>query len=79
MTQRGQRDYFEETGYNTIDPSTSSFPPATFSAYNRGSSRNCTVQRNNPPTTPAYNNPTTPSPASTQDSQQSELMELYSD
>lgn len=76
MTQREQRDYFEETGYKTIDPSTSSFPPATFSAYNRGY---CTVQRNNPPTTPAYNNPTTPSPASTQDSQQSELMELYSD
>ncbi|KAJ2941416.1 hypothetical protein O0L34_g3625 [Tuta absoluta] len=76
MTQRGQRDYFEETGYNTIDPSTSSFPPATFSSYNRNY---CTMQRNTPSTTSAYNNPTTPSPASTQDSQESELMELYAD
>ncbi|XP_046970602.1 uncharacterized protein LOC124537756, partial [Vanessa cardui] len=57
MTQRGQRDYFEETGYNTIDPSISSVPPATFSSYNRGY---CTVQRNTPSTTSAYNNPTTP-------------------
>ncbi|GBP06123.1 hypothetical protein EVAR_69248_1 [Eumeta japonica] len=76
MTQCGQRDYFEETGYNTIDPSTSSFPPATFSSYNRGY---CTVERNTQSTTSAYNNPTTPSPASTQDSQESELMELYGD
>lgn len=85
LTQlRGQRDYYEDTEYNAIDPSTSSFPPAPplrsavppaiLSTYNRGYS---TVQRNTPSTTSAYKNPTTPSPASTHDSQESELMELY--
>ncbi|KAG5865426.1 hypothetical protein JTB14_004465 [Gonioctena quinquepunctata] len=72
MTQRGQREYFGETGYTAIDPSTSSFPPATFSTYNRGY---CTSST--PPMTSSYKNQTTPSPASTQDSNESELMELY--
>ncbi|XP_039753356.1 uncharacterized protein LOC120628802 [Pararge aegeria] len=68
LTQRGQRDYFEETGYNTTESLTSSLSPAT---YNRGY---FTTPRN----TLAQNTlPTTPSPASTQDSQESELMELY--
>lgn len=69
-----QRDYFEGAGYNAIDPSISSIPPANFSNYNRGY---CTVQ-SNAPSTSAYN-PTTPSPASTLDSQDSVLMELYDD
>ncbi|KAG5885336.1 hypothetical protein JTB14_014355 [Gonioctena quinquepunctata] len=60
MTQRGQREYFGETGYTAIDPSTSSFPPATFSTNNRGY---CTAST--PPTTSSYKNQTTPSPAST--------------
>ncbi|KAG5884921.1 hypothetical protein JTB14_034119 [Gonioctena quinquepunctata] len=72
MAQRGQREYFGETGYTAIDPSTSSFPPATFSTYNRSY---CTAST--PPTTSSYKNQTTPSPASTQDSNESELMELY--
>lgn len=69
ITQRGQRDCYGETGYTATDPSTSSFPSATFSTYNRGY---CTASR--PPTTSSYKNP---SPASTQDSNESELMELY--
>nr|CAH7768086.1 unnamed protein product [Callosobruchus chinensis] len=46
MTQRGQRDYSAATGYNAIDPSTPSFPPTTFTTYNRDTSekdRVCTI------------------------------------
>nr|CAH7731648.1 unnamed protein product [Callosobruchus chinensis] len=65
-------DRNDATRYNAIDPSTPSFPPTTFTTYNRGY---CTVQRNTPSMTSVDRPPTsTPSPASTLDS---ELMELY--
>ncbi|CAH1976147.1 unnamed protein product [Acanthoscelides obtectus] len=51
MTPLGQIGHFQETGYNAIDPSASSFAPATFSTYSRGY---YTAQRNTPPTTSAY-------------------------
>lgn len=76
MTHRGQRGFFDDTGYNETDPSASSFSPASFSTYNRGY---CTGQRNSQSNPSPASNYKNPSPASTRDSQESELMELYRD
>ncbi|XP_048486662.1 uncharacterized protein LOC125490692 [Plutella xylostella] len=85
MTHRGQRGFFNDTGYNETDPSASSFSRYCTGQRNSQSNPSPASNYNNPSPASNYNNPSpasnynNPSPASTQDSQESELMELYRD